>query len=159
MPYVPLDFENGLTIDALVDSTTDISAIAQTELDRIKQQAPGNIFKIDDPPIFQIQFANGQLEKPISTVTLNFDIGDNILQIIFVVMKELTEPIIGLHFMRHNCVVIDTRHGPIHFPHMTMQAKSTAVEAGAKPQPFLIHDNTTVPAMTTKTITAFFDYP
>ena len=35
MLYVPLDFENGLTIDALVDSGAYVSAIAQTELDRI----------------------------------------------------------------------------------------------------------------------------
>ena len=35
MLYVPLDFVQGLTIDALVDSGAYISAIAQTELDRI----------------------------------------------------------------------------------------------------------------------------
>ena len=77
MLYVPLDFENGLTIDALVDSGAYASAMAQTELDRIKQQAPANIFKIDDPQNVQTQIANGQLEKPISTATLKFDIGDN----------------------------------------------------------------------------------
>ena len=82
MLYVPLDFENGLTIDALVDSGAYVSAIAQTELDRIKQQAPANVFKIDDPPNFQIQVANDQLETPISTATFKFDIGDNTLQII-----------------------------------------------------------------------------
>ena len=110
MLYVPLDFENGLTIDALVDSVAYVSAIAQTELDRIKQQAPANIFKIDDPPNFEIQVANGQLEKPIATATLKFDIGDNTFAEHFVVMKNLTGPIIGLHFMRHNSVVIDTTH-------------------------------------------------
>ena len=35
MLYVPLDFENGLTIDALVDSGAYVSAIAQKERDRI----------------------------------------------------------------------------------------------------------------------------
>ena len=59
MLYVPLDFENGLTIGALVDSGAYVSAIAQKELDRIKQQSPSNILKIDDPPNFQIQVANG----------------------------------------------------------------------------------------------------
>ena len=38
-------------------------------------------------------------------------------------MKNLTGPIIALHFMRHNRVVIDARHGLIHFPHLTMQSK------------------------------------
>ena len=70
MLYVPLDIANGLTIDALVDSGASVSAIAQNELDRIKQQSPSNILKIDDPPNFQIQVANGQLEKPTATATL-----------------------------------------------------------------------------------------
>ena len=57
MLYVPLEFENGLTIDALVDSGAYVSAIAQKELDRIQQQAPSNILKIDDPPNF-LNFLN-----------------------------------------------------------------------------------------------------
>ena len=117
MLYVPLDFENGLTIDAIVDSGAYVSAIAQRELGRIQQQAPSNILKIDDPPNFQIQVANGQLEKATATTTLKFDIGDHIFAEDFVVMKNLTEPIIGLHFMKHNSVVTDTTHGLIHFPH------------------------------------------
>ena len=75
MLYVSLDFENGLTIDALFDSGANVSAIAQRKLDRIKQQAPSNILKIDDPPNFQIQVANGQLEKPTATATIKLDIG------------------------------------------------------------------------------------
>ena len=59
MLYVSLDFENSLTIDALVDSRVYISAVAQSESDRIKQQAPANNFKIDYPPNFQIHVANG----------------------------------------------------------------------------------------------------
>ena len=70
MLYVPLDFEKNLTVDALVDSGAFVSAIAQDDLESIKQKAPNNILKIDDPPNFQIQVANGQLEKPLSTGTL-----------------------------------------------------------------------------------------
>ena len=77
----------------------------------------------------------------------------------FVVLKNLTGPIIGLHFMRHNSVVIDTTHGLIHFPHFAMPARNAAIATSAKPQPFLIQDNTTVPPMTTKTITAFVYHP
>ena len=65
MLYVPLDFENNLTVDALVDSGAFVSAIAQDDLDTIKQKAHKNILKIDDPPNFQIQVANGQLEKSV----------------------------------------------------------------------------------------------
>ena len=158
MLYVPLDFKNGLTTDALVDSGAYVSAIAQRKLDRIKQESPSNILKIDDPPNFQIQLANGQLEKPTATATLKFDIGDHFLAEHFVVMKNLTGPIIGLHFMRHNSVVLDTTHGLIHFSHLTMQVKSALSQTSAKPQAVLIHENITIPQMTTKTITAFVDH-
>ena len=53
MLCVPLDFENGLTIDALVDSGAYVRTIAQNELDRIKQQSPSNILKIDDHLTFK----------------------------------------------------------------------------------------------------------
>ena len=158
MLYVPLDFDNGVTIDALVDSGAYVSAIVQKEVDRIQQQAPSNILKIDESPNFQIQVANGQLEKPTATATLKFDIGDHIFAEHFVVMKNLTGPIIGLHFMKHNSVVIDTTHGLIQFPHLTMQVKSASSQASAKLQLVLIHDSITIPQMTTKTITAFVDH-
>ena len=95
MLYMLLDFENILTVDALVDSGAFVSAITQDDLDRIKQKAPNNIFKIDGPPNFQIQVANRQLEKPLSTATLNFEIGGNSFAEHFVVMKKLTGPTIG----------------------------------------------------------------
>ena len=95
MLYVLLDFENNPTVDALVDSRAFVSAIAQVDLETIKQKAPNNILKIDDPPNFQIQVDNGQLEKPLSTATLKFEVGDISFAEHFVVMKKLTGPIIG----------------------------------------------------------------
>ena len=159
MLYVPLDFENNLTVDALVDSGAFVSAIAQDDLETIKQKAPNNILKIDDPPNFQIHVANGQLEKPLSTATLKFEIGDNSFAEHFVVMKKLTGPIIGLHFMRNNSVVIDTMHGLIHFPHSTMQVKTASSETTTKPQPVITDEALTIPPTTTKTITDFIDHP
>ena len=156
MLYVPLDFEIGLTIAALVDSGAYVSAIAQKELDRIKQQGTSTILNIDDPPNFQTQVANGQLEKPIATITHKFDIGDHIFAEHFVIVN-LTGPIIGLHFMRHNSV-IDTTHGLIHFPQLTMQVKSASSRTTAKPQAVFIHGSITKPPITTKTITAFVDH-
>ena len=145
MLYVPLDFENNMTLDALVDSGAFVSAIARDDLETIKQKAPNNILKIDDPPNFQIQVANGQLEKPLSTATLKIEIGDNSFAEHFVSMKKLTGPIIGLHFMRNNSVVVDTTHGLIYFPHLTMQVKTTSSETPTKQQPAL-----TIPPTTTK---------
>ena len=159
MLYVPLDFENNHTVDALVDSRAFVSAITQDDLDTIKQKAPNNILKIDDPPNFQIQVANGRLEKPISTTTLKFEIGDNSSADYFVVMKKLTGPIIGLHFMRNNSVVIDTTHGLIHFPHLTMQVKTASSETTTEQQPVIMDADLTIPPATTKTVTAFIDHP
>ena len=159
MLYVPLDFENNLTVDALVDSGAFFSAIAQDDLETIKQKAPNIILRIDDPPNFQIQVANGQLEKPLSTASLKSKIGDNYFAEHFVVMQKLTGPIFGLHFMRNNSVVIDTTHGLIHFPHLTMQVTTASSETTTKPQPVITDEAPTIPPTTTKTIIAFIDHP
>ena len=159
MLYVPVDFEKNHTVDALVDSGAFVSAIAQDDLETIKQKAPNNILKIDEPPNFQIQVANGLLEKSISIATLKFEIGDNGFAEHFVVMKKLTGPIIGLHFMRNNIVVIDTTHGLINFPHLTMQFKTASSETPTKPQSVIMDEALTIPPATTKTVTAFIDHP
>ena len=54
-------------IDALVDLRAYVSAISQKEPNLIKQQAPADIFRNEDPPTYQIQLAKGQLGKPIAT--------------------------------------------------------------------------------------------
>ena len=159
MLYEPLDFENNLTVDALMDSRAFVSAIAQDDLDTIKQKATNNILKIDDPPNFQIQVANGQLEKPLSTATLKFEIGDNTFAEHFVIMKKKTGPIIRMHFMRNNSVVIDTIHGLKHFPHLTTQVKTSSSDTTTKPQSVIAVEALTIPPTTTRTIRAFIDHP
>ena len=144
--------------DALVDSRAFVRAIAQDDLDTKKQKAPTNILKIDNPRNFQKQVANGQLEIPLSTATLKFQIGDNTFVEHFVLMKNLTGPIFGLHFMRNNSVVNDTTHGLIHIPHVTMQVKTTTSETTTKPQPVITDNALTIPPTTRKTITAFVDH-
>ena len=74
-------------------------------------------------------------------------------------MKKLTGPLFGLHFMRNNSVVIDTTHGLIHFPHLTMQFKTASSEATTKPQPVITDEALTIPPTMTKSVTAFIDYP
>ena len=128
-------------------------------METIKQKAPNSILKIDDPPISQIQVANGHLEKPLSTATLKLKIGDNSFAEHFVVMKKLTGPITALHFMRNNSVVIGTTHGLIHFAHLTMQGKTASSETTTKPKPVITDENLTIPPTTTKTLTAFIDHP
>ena len=95
MLCVPLDFDSRRTNDGLVESGAYASAIAQIELDRIKQQAPINIFKFNKLPKFQIQVAEGQSERPLARNTPKLDIGDNTFAERFVVLKNLTGPFIG----------------------------------------------------------------
>ena len=159
MLYVSLDFENNLTVDVLVDSEAFVTAITQDDLDTIKQEAPNNILNFDDPPKFQVQVANGQIEKPLSSATLNIEIGDNSFAEHFVIMKKLSGPIFGLHFMRNNSVVIDTTHGLIHLPHLTMQVKTASSETTTKPKPVITEKALTIPPTRTKTIKAFIDNP
>ena len=61
--------------------------------------------------------------------------------------------------MRNNSVVIDTTHGLIHFPHLTMQVKTASSEATTKSQPVIIDKALTIPPATTKTITTLIDHP
>ena len=157
--YLPLDFENNLTVDALVNWGAFASATTQNDLNTKEEKAPSIILKIDNTPTFQIQVANGQLEKPSSTAALKFEIGDDTFVENFVVMKKLTGPKFELHFMRNNRVVIDTTHGLIHFPHFTMQVKTASSETSTKPQPVIIDDALAIPPTTTKTITVFIDHP
>ena len=66
MLYVPLDFENNHTVDALVDSGAFVSAIAQDDLETIKQKALNNILKIDAP-----QCPNTSSQWPVRETFIN----------------------------------------------------------------------------------------
>ena len=74
-------------------------------------------------------------------------------------MKNLTGPIIGLHSMRNNNVVIDTTHGFIHFAFLTMQVKPAISETTAEPQLVITDVALKISSRTTKSITAFVDHP
>ena len=75
----------------------------------------------------------------------------------FVVMKKLTRLKIGLKFIGKNNVVLDTRHGLIHFPHLTIQIKIAPSETTAKSQSVICVDILAKPPRTTKTITALVE--
>ena len=152
-------FRKKLTVDALVDASAFVGAIAQDDLDTGKRKASNNILKFYNPPNFQIQVANGQVEKPLSTATLQFEIGDINFAEHFAVLRKLTAPIIGLHFMRNNSVFIDTTHGLIHFSDLTMQVGTASSEMNTRRQPPITDDALTIPPTTTRTITAFVDHP
>ena len=68
--------------------------------------------------------ANGQLEAPIATVELQFEVGDNRFREKFIVMTNLTSPLIGLLFLPCNSTILDMRQGILHFPFFSMQLKN-----------------------------------
>ena len=113
-----------------------------------KEKPPNSILKIDDPPNFQKQVAKGQLEKLLATTTVKFETGDNTFAEHLLVRKKLTWPVVGLHFMGNNSAVIDTTHGLIHFPHLTVQGKTASSETTTKPQPVNTNDALTIPPTT-----------
>ena len=159
MLYVPLDFEkkpNGRCSGGLrsICQCNRPGRLGNTQTESPQQHSQNR-----RPSQFSNTSSQWPVRKPLSTAKLKFEIGDNSFAEHFVVMKKVTGPIIGLHFMRNNSVVIDTTHGLIHFPYLTMQVKTTSSETTTKPQPVITDEALTIPPTTTKTITAFIDHP
>ena len=123
MLYFPLDFGE-LNIDRLIDTGALSSAIPEADLRKIRLLAPHTILNEGPPPEFQIMVANGQLEAPIATVELQFEVGDITFRKKFIVMKNLTSPLIGLLFLQRNSTVLDMRQGILNFPFFSMQLKN-----------------------------------
>ena len=68
--------------------------------------------------------ANGQLEAPIATVELQFEVGDITFREKFIGMTNLTSPLIGLLFLQRNSTILDMRQGILNFPFFSMQLKN-----------------------------------
>ena len=122
MYYMPMDFEK-LTLDGLIDTGALTSAISEQDLNKIKLIANEAIKDTGLPPNFQIMVANGQLEVPIGTVLLEFEVADFMLRENFIIMKNLPNPLIGLCFLRRNNAVFDVTQGILTFPYLSMQLK------------------------------------
>ena len=122
MYYMPMDFEK-LTLDGLIDTGALTSAISEQDLNKIKLIANEAIKDSGPPPNFQIMVANGQLEVPIGTVLLEFEVADFMLRENFIIMRNLPNPLIGLCFLRRNNAVFDVTQGILTFPYLSMQLK------------------------------------
>ena len=108
MYYFPMDFEK-LTRDGLIDTGDLTSAISEEDLNKIKLLSNEAIKDTGSAPIFQIMAANGQLERPIGTVLLHFEVADFQFQENFIVMKVLPNPLFGLCFYKDTmpCLTFD----------------------------------------------------
>ena len=123
MLYFPMDFGE-LNIDGLIDTGALSSTIPGADLRKIRLLAPHTILNEGPPPEFQIMVANGQLEAPIATVELQFEVGDITFRENFIVMTNLTSPLIGLLFLQRNSTILDMREGILNFPLFSMQLKN-----------------------------------
>ena len=113
-----------LNIDGLIDTGALSSAIPEAGLRKIRLLAPNTILNKGPPPEFQIMVANGQLEAPIATVELQFEVGDITFREKFIVMTNLTNPVIGLLFLQRNSTILVMRQGIPNFPFFSMQLES-----------------------------------
>ena len=113
-----------LNIDGLIDTGALSSAIPEADLRKIRLLAPHTIINEGPPPEFQIMVANGQLEAPIATVELQFEVGDITFREKFIVMTNLASPLIGLLFLQRNSTILDMRQEILNFPFLSMQLKN-----------------------------------
>ena len=68
--------------------------------------------------------ANGQLEAPIVTVELQFEVGDITFREIYIVTTNLTSPLIGLLLLQRNSTLIDMRQRILNFSFFSRQLKN-----------------------------------
>ena len=113
-----------LNIDGLIDTGALSSAIPEADLRKIRLLAPHMILNEGPPPEFQIMVANGQLEAPIATVEIQFEVGDITFREKLIVMTNLTSPLIGLLFLQRNSTILDMRQGILNFPFFSMKLKN-----------------------------------
>ena len=121
--YFPMDFGE-LNIDGVIDTGALSSAIREADLRKIRLLAPHTTLNEGPPPEFQIMIAKGQLEAPIATVELQFEVGDIIFKEKFIVMTNLTSPLNFLFFLQRNITILDMRQGILNFPFFSMQLKN-----------------------------------
>ena len=79
MYYIPMDFKK-FTLDGLIDTGALTSAISDQDINKIKLLANEATKETGPPPNFQIKVANRQLEVPIGTVLLEFEVPDFMLK-------------------------------------------------------------------------------
>ena len=123
MLYFSMDFGE-LNIHGLIDTGALSGANPEADLRKIRLLAPHTILNEGPPPEFQIMVANGQLEAPIATVELQFEVGDITFKEKFIVMTNLTSPLIGLLFLQRNSTILDMCQGILNFPFFSMQLKN-----------------------------------
>ena len=113
-------------MDGFIDTGALTSAISEADLNKLKLLANEVVKDTGPAPNFQIMVANGQLERPIGTVLLEFEVADFEFQENFIVMKTLPNLLIGLCFLHRHIDIFDVRQGIITFPYLSMQLRPSS---------------------------------
>ena len=152
---MPLEFSE-ITMDGLVDSGAFINAMSWSDYNAIKMNSDSCVIKEYPQPPFKIECANAQLEQPIATADIQFNIGTYTFTDTFVILSKTSFPIIGLNFMRNHQAVIDTANGTINFPHveMTLAMTDEMKKCNPKPLQIMAEGHQTLPPQQTTTVKA-----
>ena len=155
MLYLPLEFGE-LTMDGPVDSGAFINAMSWSEYNAIKMNSDNCVIKEYPQPPCKIECANAQLEQPIATADIQFNIGTYTFTDTFVKLSKTSFPINGLNLMRNHQAVIDTANGTITFPHVEMTLAMTDKKKNCNPKPLQImaEGHQTLPPQQTTTVNA-----
>ena len=119
MLYFPIDFGQ-LNIDGIIDTGALSCALPEADLGKIRLLAQNTILNEGSATEFPIMVANGHLEAPIATVEMQSEVGDITLREKFIVMTNLTKPLIGLVFLQCNSTILDM----LNFLFFSMQLKN-----------------------------------
>ena len=104
----PIVFKK-LKIDGLIETDALSGAIPRTDLHKIPRPALHTLSIEGAPPEFQNLVPNGQLESPVATVEMQFEVGDFTVREKFIVITNLTGPLIGLLVLQRKSTKLDVR--------------------------------------------------
>ena len=152
MIFLPVEF-NTVKIDALVDSGAYIN---EWDNEKIRQNARQSIINKAPPPPFKVQYTKTELEQPLATYTLRFQIGDYTFEETFIIMNQTSFLIIRLAFLRKHAAILDKAQGTIDFPKIQITMALTDEMQKGNPQPIMIQTEAkhTIPAHSTTIIDA-----
>ena len=155
MLYLPLEFGE-ITMDGLVDSGAFINSMSWSDYNAIKMNSDSCVIKEYPQPPFKIECANAQLEQPIATADIQFNIETYTFTDTFVILSKTSFPIKGLNFMRNHQAVIDTANGTINFPHVeiTLAMTDEMKKCNPKPLQIMAEGNQTLLPQQTTTVNA-----
>ena len=106
-----------------------------SDYNAIKMNSDSCVIKEYPQPPFEIECANAQLEQPITTANIQFNIGTYTFTDTFAILSETSFPIVALNFMRNHPAVLDTTNGTINFPHVWMTLALTDEMKNCNPKP------------------------